>query len=583
MSNDFSFDIAPANGHLRITVSGGNLPPAGREIDRPLLDLSQEQVDKLRSGEAPPALVWQVMADVSEWLLAEDLDLLLHQVLGQQHDEPLRLIFTVRDEKLLSDLADVPFELLALRNGGIPLVLRPRVASLVHLLPDAGVKAPALAAGKWPFRVLILHSNPLDLGGQVPDVAPMREEILRLRDDLGARHLQVDVLSRQDGEGVAGPPTYPTLVERLKRRPYDVLIYLGHGDLEEAFQDLPPVGVLQLEDEDGQGHTTVFTDKLAQLLHDRPVPVVLLVGCLTAAQPVPDEVRTLLPQWMRGSQGVTQALVNSESGVQFAVGMRYKIEAPDATCFLIGFFRSLLKEQPGNVEAAVRTGRTEVYHLSPNPLSWSAPMVFRTPGAEPMFPVLTSSPACPDVAKYQERRAAYWNALAGMKWSFRWPDGRTPFHDILEQEEQELVDAFRRRQASLLMATRRELRPEESPVTLQVCLYGSVEVDELEGSFAVGGGGIDIQAVDETQELAASGYKLYRDATSATGDKFDFIIRKQGSNIDAPLPEGPLFEVTLELDPEVVEVVYPVSIEVVNVRPRCLVCPGDNAVIVAPS
>jgi hypothetical protein len=576
MSNDLLFEIAPSDGQLRLNLKGGNLPAAGYPLSRPPFRLPPDQLDQLRRGDAPPALVQHVKGAVSQWLLDNDLIPLLLQVLGQQNDEPVRLIFTTNDEQLRSDLADVPFELVVL-PGGIPLALRQMVASLVHLLPYAGIKPPTPISASWPFRVLIVHSNPPDLGGQVPDVAPIRDAILKLRNDLDPQHLQVDVLSRQDGDGVVGRPTPSMLRKRLNTISYDVLVYFGHGDLQENFAELPPVGVLQLESDDGDAHTIVLTDQLAQLLHDRPVPVVLLVGCLTAAQPVPDEIMEMIPQWMRGSQGVTQALVNSESGVHFAVGMRYRIDGTDAKRFLAHFFRSLLVENKGNVEAAVRAGRTAVYWTNPNALSWSAPMVFRTLGSEPMFPVLASAPSCPSIAEHQERRAEIWKHLAAYKWSYS-PEGRASMHYLLEQEEQKMRQVFQLRQASLIMPDFLNLRPEESPVTLQVHLYGSAAVDELEGRLVAGNGEVNIQAVKATEALKESGYNIFSDVE---GNQGTFLIKKQASHNGDPLPEGPLFDVTMTLGSSV-QIVCPVTTDIVNIKPPRLVCSVDNAVIVAP-
>jgi hypothetical protein len=579
MSSDFRFEIAPGNGQLHLTVSGGGLPATGLLLERPSFTLPSDQVDQLRRGDAPPALVQQVTDAVSQWLLAKDLIPFLTQVLGQQNGEPVRLIFTIKDEKLISNFADVPFELLVLPGEVIPLALRQRVASLAYLLPKVRSKPLATTAGNWPFRVLMVHANPRDLGGQVPDVGPIREEILELRPDLGSQHLQIDVLSRQDGEGVVGRPTHTTLAERLNEVPYDVLVYLGHGDLQQTFEDLPPVGVLQLEDDSGEGNTPLFTPQLAQLLHERPVPLVLLIGCLTAGQSVPNKIKDMIPQWMRGSQGVTQALINSESGVQFAVGMRYKIDAAEATSFLVAFFRSLLSNQRGNVEAAVHAGRAAIYQRNPYTSGWSAPMVFRTPGNEPMFRVLSTSTSCPVVSQYQEVRAAIWDTLASQRWSWRQPDGRTPMHTFLEQQEQRMVQVFRQRQASLIMPDRLELHPEENPVTLQVHFYGSVAVDELEGSLVVGDREVDIQAVKATESLKESGYKMLSDVE---GNQATFSISKQAHHNDGSLPEGPLLDVRFTLGSSI-EVVYPVTIEVLKVNPPQLVCPSDNAVIVAPS
>ena len=150
----------------------------------------------------------------------------------------------------------------------------------------------------------------------------------------------------------------------------------------------------------------VTADKLAVLLRSHPVPTVLLIGCLTAvdpADPRPNaaQIRALAlaatPQWMRGSLGVAQAFVDSEAGVQFAVGMQYRLEQDNAVGFLNEFFFSLLHGNPGHVRGRGARGARAPAFGSPQPQSWSAPVVFRALDDEPMFAFLARlpGPRCP--------------------------------------------------------------------------------------------------------------------------------------------------------------------------------------------
>jgi hypothetical protein len=107
---------------------------------------------------------------------------------------------------------------------------------------------------------------------------------------------------------------------------YHILVFLGHGDIRETPGTAVPVGQLQLETADRK-HDSYEARRLSALLHEYPVPVVMLIGCLTAADLTPEmleAVESEFPRWLRGSQGVAQALINGTSGVQCAVGMRYR-------------------------------------------------------------------------------------------------------------------------------------------------------------------------------------------------------------------------------------------------------------------
>jgi hypothetical protein len=575
MATDYQLELSPGDPLLRLVVRAQGLPQAGMPLDRQRFKVEPDKMDQLRGGDAPPALVIEVADKVSKWVLGNDLGLLLVQAFGQPNSS-VRLIFNV-DERLRSDLADVPVELTVPAGGGTPLALHPQVTAIVHLLPKVGIPLTPLAADAWPFRVLLVRSNPADLGGAVPAALPLRAQILAAAPGLGPGLVQVDVLSREAGPGVVGDPTPAVFKEQLTRIAYNLLIYLGHGDVLQTHQGLSPVGVLQFENDDGSAHESVPADQLAVLLHNRPVPVVVLAGCLTAGQ-LPQEIRAEVPQWIRGSQGVAQALVNSESGVQFAVGMRYRIDNQEAVKFLHAFFQSLLQDQPGNVEAAVRAARGDLHFLRPYSASWSAPMVFSTLRGEPLFPFLATppAPASPilELEPYQRTREIFWRTLSGLAWSRRQPEFVDSLKQGLVAVEQQLVQIVLAR-AALLMPAWAEAQAGQM-VHLPVELYRPVQADVLEGRLVVDGD-ISIQGVQPTQALLGSGYQLL---AGAGGKQVKFRIQRDipGQGV---LPAGALFTATL-VPGSASPVLYPVSVDSLQMQPQRPVCPGNNVVIVPP-
>ena len=577
MSNDFLVEIMPElNGQLALIVRANNLPQLGQRLPRQPFNLEIQLIDQLRRGDALPALVQQVTAAVSTWLLGNDLKAyLLAALFGGR----MRLVFSM-DERLRAALADLPVELLELDGGVVPLALNPQVSAIVHLLEKVGVPQNSPSARSWPLRVLIVRSNPNDLGGSVPKGAPIRDEIIQLGKKLDPSLVKVDLLSSE--VGVARPATWDAFREQLRKTPYDVVVYLGHGDLLPANEGLPPSGVLQMENDDAEAHTPVSAKQLAAVLYNNPVPVVILAGCLTAAE-VPIEkkqsVEESIPQWMRGSQGVAQALVNSESGVQFAVGMRYRLETHDAVKFLHAFFQSLLLDKPGNAEEAVRAGRTELHAISPYAASWAAPVIFSTRVPEPMFEFLATPPHKPIEAfdeQAQEIRNIFWKSLVQQPLSKRPPGGIAPVNQVLADMEQRLRgDPLNK--GPLMMPPMVEASAGQT-VTLPIELYGQLDLDVLRGKVVVSGEAINFQSVQRTQALKERGYQVL---AAREGNEIMFRIERTQDNGGGPLPEGPLFEITLTLG-AVFPIVYLVNVNILAIEPHTLIRSGNNAIIVPP-
>ena len=241
------------------------------------------------------------------------------------------------------------------------------------------------AAQSWPFKVLLVRAFPPDLD-PVPEVAPLVGKILAAGAAYGAGMVQVDVLSRE--AAIDRPATWAAFKERLQEeKNYNMLVFLGHAELAPALAGGEPVAQLYMEAEDGQGSQPIDAPQLARLLADCPVDVVVLAGCLTAAEPVAGAVRA-----RSGAQGVAQALVNSsDAGVEVAVAMRTELRTTAAVTFLQSFFKSLLNPKPnakgvvsgGNIDTAVRAARTELFSTACSrrngPRRWCCARTSRNP------------------------------------------------------------------------------------------------------------------------------------------------------------------------------------------------------------
>jgi hypothetical protein len=606
--NECRIEITPTDGFLNLRVTAPGLPEAGKNVKRPLPIVAADALDELRGGVPTPAVVLDVTQKLSEWLGAADLDLPLILGLHSPDEKRFRLVYSVQqvdDQMLRANLTDLPFELIApLANLDSPYALNSHISSVVHLLPK--VSSPPATAGlrTWPLRVLIVRANPQELQqfGNVPPAAAIRESIRQHNDGLGPDLLRIDVLSSEDAPDLAGPPTKDALLEQIAAG-YDILVYLGHGDLRQSHADQFPVGVLQLETSDGLHADSLDAPRLSTLLLDNPVPVVLLVGCLTAANGLSaeqqQELAAEIPIWMRGSRAVAQALIDGHSGVQFVVGMRFRIEVDDASRFLKAFFKSLLPPKQavagsltvGDLECAVRKARSDLNVAGKQELSWAAPIIFRTLGSEPMFPFLSSPPVCP-VLPQESIRPDLWGALAMIAWSSH-PPGADSLHvrilDTLKKTEKELIDGHTTLNRSLILPKLVEVAPEtmkpapeQTTVSVPIELHGGLSVHALDGTVTVlGAETLRVLPLGDasTAALKASGYKLLTEPPRANSVAFEVRRVADGAG---PLPLGPLFAVDVAID-ATTQRVYTILLENLKTTPPQTVCAGSNAIIVPPA
>jgi hypothetical protein len=355
---------------------------------------------------------------------------------------------------------------------------------------------------------------------------------------------------------------------------------------------------------------------------------VLLAGCLTAAE-LPAGLEAVvgeeIPRWMRGNQGVAQALVNSASGVQIAVGMRYKMETNDALRFLKEFFRSLLGEidplDAGNVEAAIRHGRASLFGAGVFPPSWSAPLLFRAPGVEPIFPFLRELPDAlpsPEDQRDQEMRETLWNGLVKLPVRNRSPELLQPLTELLDGAERRLLVRALGGNANVLrnpeeaqggtrsglnsglaavsvdagalagglhgavvMPVRTEAPPEQEEVEVPVRLFGSLPVTRLRGRLTVSGGA-EIRGIVKSDAIRQRSYSLL---TEIEGSHANFDLQwddPNGGNAEPPgLPDGLLF--TVRVAPgAAVPAVYHINIERALSTPKTFLRPFSNALLAPP-
>jgi hypothetical protein len=560
---------------IAFTAFAKNLGEGGEPLTpRQKPQIAPDLIEKLQQGNAQPASIEQMKTLISNWLLGGDLKPPLETAIMNLNGDNIRLIFHIDDrlrkDAILGDLlADLPLELLVMPGDIVPLALNPKVSAFIHRLNRVPAAQTATMTHSPPLRVLMVHSNPPTLGGQVPNPSSIRKRII----ELGKGLVEVDLLCSHDGEGVIGPPTRDGLWKAMANQ-YDILVYLGHGGREQLFEDLLPLSLIYLESPDGQKQDPVRADVLAARLLNNPVPVVLLVGCLTAAEVPAETLENLLahmPAAMRGNQGMAQALVDSSSGVQVAVGMRYRLESEDACFFLEAFFDSLLASKPGNIEAAVHAAREKLHSFSNCTASFSGPVLYRVLSDEPMFDFLASPPQVMVNPLYQRVRNTIWKIFANLSWSNN--EMLQTLTDALSKAEGDLVQDTLQR-APLLMPTW-QLGKQNETVQMPLTLYGELNVDELEANLIVDSPDVDIESIVASNPVDAAGFSVL---TKINRNRAYFRIQREQPG-HSPLPAGTLMDVKLKLGPSN-GVLYPVAIDVKKIHPKKLICPANNVVIV---
>jgi hypothetical protein len=619
---------------LRLVLLGNDANEVDRPFDelRPYISLEPDEAEKLLSGELRrdaegKDFIHHIGGRVSTWLLGNDLNKQVLDTLRDLPDNRLRLIFSVHPKLRPDfDFTSVPIELLRPLDGQPdPYAVSERVASILHLLDKIGAPQNNANMLQWPLRVLVVRSNPDDLGGAVPRAIPFANNILRLCEEKGAvgpTAVSVDVMTKEQKEPLSDGETaeaarpdlniiskgaaWDTFRQRLrdtKKDPYDILIYLGHGSVKT--EGATNEGCLQFEASKGTAKEEVEAWQLVDPLKFHPIPLVLLVGCYTAAQFSKLEankqkvLNKKTSEWVRGSQGVAQSLINSQSGVLAVIGMRYRLEMEDALLFIGSFFNSLLKAEPGDVEAAVHYARRELRDSSLFVAAWSAPVVFRRlRGVEPEEPVFSylgtqppaaptpAAPACQTPESNWHPRTIFWQKLLDRPWSERAPEEKNTTLSFLKLFEDEAIKVVLKNAPLVMPQALTADKPDSiikqpgEMIIVPIKLYGrmGVMINQLDGEVVIDRE-VSISNLKSTQELRDCGYKLTMGELD--GQRVTFSIIPNGTGELRELNDIILFNVTIKLNQDF-NVQCNISINGLTSEPPKTLCTAANAVIIPP-
>lgn len=256
--------------------------------------------------------------------------------LGEQ--ELLRLRLDIR----APELAALPWESIHDGSYHLALSLRHPVVRFFFDRPEVFPKEI-----RAPLNILLLVSTPND----VPPL-PAVEEELRLTCESLEELKAAGKFGRLE---VMRGASLRKLQTELRKRPYHVLHYIGHGEFAGD------AGHLVLEDERGAADM-VSAHGLSYFLRDTPIRLLFLNAC-----------RTAIPSMSRAPLGVAQAAL--AAGVPAVIAMQDIVRDDLAARFAREFYQALADGSP--LEACVAEGRRAVFaDLDTDGTDWAIPTLF---------------------------------------------------------------------------------------------------------------------------------------------------------------------------------------------------------------
>jgi hypothetical protein len=180
-------------------------------------------------------------------------------------------------------------------------------------------------------------------------------------------------------ERLDGRITSARLLEKLRSRSWDVLHYVGHGEVgaEGTVR-------IRLNAESGSdADYWIGAEPFSTLFSEHPPRLVVLNCCLGA---MPDPRRSL--------GGVGPLMMRR--GVPAIISMRYEIQDDVAIKFADAFYRELLVgDDPGRVDLALRHARHAIYlsQTESSARGFVTPILHLAPGCEALFDLPGRAPA----------------------------------------------------------------------------------------------------------------------------------------------------------------------------------------------
>lgn len=247
-------------------------------------------------------------------------------------------------------LADLPWEFLAEPRGfGGPI----RNRSLARLVPAQGHLAPVPRYSRDGLRVLLVTASP-------PDQFPVDSESARLALEFAFRQYAPAEVSLV----VVEAATRRSLRQAIARHPFDVLHFIGHGDVSGD-----GTGRLVLIDARTRRTDYIRAPEVARLVAGLPLRLVILSACESAAGDFHNDFGCLAAALVR-------------CGIPAVVANQLPIPNTATAPFVAGMYSALL--QHGDIDRAVVEGRIALAQ-DLNSFEWAIPVLYRHYEATHLF------------------------------------------------------------------------------------------------------------------------------------------------------------------------------------------------------
>lgn len=187
---------------------------------------------------------------------------------------------------------------------------------------------------------------------------------------------------------VEGRVTPDRLLEELRAQTWDVLHYIGHGEVSEE-----GITIRLNHETPEQGDFWMDAATFASLVQGQHLRLALLNCCLGASPSLSRTLSGLGPHLMRTAR------------VPAVIAMRYEIADTVSIRFADSFYRELLTgSTPGHVAVAVQQARRSLrINASGDTVrGFITPTLYLSPGCEPLFTVARQEPAAAQVRPVHE-------------------------------------------------------------------------------------------------------------------------------------------------------------------------------------
>jgi hypothetical protein len=358
---DFELLIGPARqpGVYPINITQS---PAGRASDVVVLDPAdpdlQSALHAIAERSTSEGLLIQLGRKLFKALMPDPIEDVYRR--SQGTDKRLRVRLCIEPP----ELAALPWEFLYDPSADLSLAISKKHC-LSRYLP-VNEPVPTLQVTP-PLRVLVVVSDPSDLGAYGMPALNAAEEIYRIKSAVqkleSVGQIKLEILPYAVG---------PDLRESLRTYSPHVIHLIGHGGFQNE------QGVLIMEDENHKVRFVSDRQFREFFLETQDAKLVILNACQGATQSSTKALAGLAPQIVRRGLGAV-------------IAMQYPIPDRVSLAFAREFYRAIVQYYP--VDTAVAEGRRAVYQdFGSDRPDWGTPVMFmRSPDGRLFGPQVAPS------------------------------------------------------------------------------------------------------------------------------------------------------------------------------------------------